>query len=75
MISVMRDETNPPLLRLVAAKAAAPYVHPKLNSVELAGKDDGPIEHREITDEDRARAVAVFIAKTRSVTDLYGNIT
>lgn len=31
-------------MRFEAAKAAAPYVHPRLNSVELAGKDGQPIE-------------------------------
>ena len=27
-----------------AAKAAAPYVHPRLSAVEVAGKDGGPVE-------------------------------
>ena len=71
MISVMRDETNPPL-RLDAAKSAAPYVHPKLSSVELAGKDGGPIEHREITDEDRVIALAAFLAKTKALNEQKG---
>lgn len=31
-------------LRFEAAKAAAPYVHPKLTSVEHTGKGGGPIE-------------------------------
>lgn len=28
-----------------AAKAAAPYVHPKLSNIEHAGKDGGAIQH------------------------------
>jgi hypothetical protein len=31
-----------------AAKAAAPYVHAKLASVELAGKDGGPVVYEKI---------------------------
>src|SRR5262245_53985760 len=67
LLSVLRDEANPPALRIDAAKSAAPYVHPKLSAVELAGKDGGPIERREITDEDRAIALAAFLAKTKAL--------
>ena len=31
-------------LRFEAAKAAAPYVHPKLSSVEVAGQGSGPLQ-------------------------------
>jgi hypothetical protein len=31
--------------RLEAAKAAAPYCHPRLASIEQTGKDGGPIQH------------------------------
>lgn len=54
MLRVMRDpipETDEPLVkvhklnqRFEAAKAAAPYVHPRLQSHEVSGKDGGPIE-------------------------------
>lgn len=37
MPSVMRDESAPMAMRLDAAKAAAPYLHPRLNAVELSG--------------------------------------
>jgi hypothetical protein len=36
MLTTMRDETKPIALRLDMAKAAAPYVHPRLASVEQA---------------------------------------
>lgn len=42
MLSVMRDESLMPPLRLDAAKAAAQYVHPRLSAVELSGE----VEHR-----------------------------
>jgi hypothetical protein len=45
LLKVMRDEAEQPDARRDAAKAAAPYVHPKLASVELSGRDGGPIEH------------------------------
>lgn len=37
MLSVLRDETADEVRRLDAAKAAAPYVHPKLSNVEHKG--------------------------------------
>lgn len=43
MLSVMRDEATEPRERLDAAKSAAPYIHPKLSSVELSGPDGGDI--------------------------------
>ena len=36
MLTTMRDETKPLALRLDMAKAAAPYVHPRLASMEQA---------------------------------------
>jgi DNA-binding ferritin-like protein len=35
MLSILRDESMPTESRFEAAKAAAPYVHPKLSNVEL----------------------------------------
>jgi hypothetical protein len=37
MLGVLRDPAYGPLLRMDAAKAAAPYVHPKLSATELSG--------------------------------------
>lgn len=39
MLSIMRDETKPTEDRFEAAKAAAPYVHPKLASVDHQSSD------------------------------------
>jgi len=44
MLSVLRDEDADKLVRFEAAKAAAPYVHPKLAAIEHTGKDGGPVE-------------------------------
>jgi hypothetical protein len=40
MLTTMRDESKPVTLRLDMAKAAAPYVHPRLASVEQAVEID-----------------------------------
>ena len=42
LLSVMTKDEDA-ARRLDAAKAAAPYVHPRLAAVEHSGKDGGPI--------------------------------
>ena len=44
MLKVMRSEVEEPRARLAAAQAAAPYVHAKLSSIEVTGKDGGALE-------------------------------
>lgn len=46
MLSVLRDESQPQEARFAAAEKAAPYLHPRLASVEMAGKNGGPIVHQ-----------------------------
>lgn len=43
MLSRLRDETAPPEVRQWAAKEAAPYVHPKLASIEHGGSKGNPV--------------------------------
>lgn len=43
MLSVLRNEAGEPRERLNAANMAAPYIHAKLSSVELSGRDGGDI--------------------------------
>jgi hypothetical protein len=43
LLATMRDEGNDFATRLNAAKAAAPYVHAKLASVEVGGADGGSL--------------------------------
>lgn len=45
LLSVMRNELADEARRLDAAKAAAPYVHPKLSTVELGNKDGETLKH------------------------------
>lgn len=44
LLGVMRNTEGDPAIRLDAAKAAAPYVHPKLAAIEHAGPEGGPIQ-------------------------------
>ena len=44
MVSVMRDGELELNVRLDAAKSAAPYIHPRLNSIAHTGKDGGDIK-------------------------------
>lgn len=39
MLGIMRDEAKPDDMRFEAAKAAAPYVHPKLANVDHKSSD------------------------------------
>jgi hypothetical protein len=43
MLSVLRDETAKPEARMWAAEKAAPYVHPKLSSVEMSTDPERPM--------------------------------
>lgn len=43
MLGVMRDAGADEAKRLDAAKAAAPYCHARLSSVEVAGPDGGDV--------------------------------
>ena len=48
------------------AKDAAPYMHPRLASVEHAGPGGGAIQHQDVTNEDRARALLSLLASVKS---------
>jgi len=45
LIDTMRDVEKEFPVRLDAAKAAAPYVHPKLANVQIEGNDEKPLVH------------------------------
>jgi hypothetical protein len=46
-------------LRFEAAKAAAPYVHPRLQTTTLAGDPDKPLKFDSMSDLETARRVAL----------------
>ena len=43
LLSVMRDEDLPRDERVDAAKAAAPYLHARLNATTISGDQDKPL--------------------------------
>ena len=45
MLQVMRDEHQDLAVRLEMAKAAAPYLHPRLQAVEHSRTDGDSIQH------------------------------
>ncbi len=51
MLDLLRDEEQPPHIRLDAAKSSAPYVHPRLSAIEHTGKGGGPVEVRAVPDD------------------------
>lgn len=63
MLKVMRDDKADVSRRDDMAKAAAPYVHPKLASMQHSGPNGGPIQTVDLTnvdDEDLERLEALF---------------
>jgi hypothetical protein len=62
MLEIMRNELQEDAARLDAAKAAAPYVHPKLATIDIGNKDDKPFEIAEINKLDLARRIAATLA-------------
>lgn len=49
MLDVMRDEAADKSRRDDMAKAAAPYVHPKLANMQHTGRNGGPIQSVDLT--------------------------
>lgn len=45
LLQVMRDTGNDTGIRIDAAKAVAPYLHPKLANVQISGDQDNPLQH------------------------------
>jgi hypothetical protein len=43
MLTILRDETKDIAARFEAAKHAAPYIHPKLSSIEASGPGGTPL--------------------------------
>jgi hypothetical protein len=57
LLAILRDESVAPATRFDAAKAAAPYVHQRHQSLEHAGRDGGAIAVEAVSDRRLAMAV------------------
>jgi hypothetical protein len=63
MLRVMRNPKASDARRDEMAKAAAPYVHPKLASMQHTGRNGGPIQHVDLTkvsDDDLSKLERIF---------------
>jgi hypothetical protein len=63
LLGVMRDSEADPGKRFEAAKAAAPYLHPKLAAIEHSGRAGGPIETRDYSKIEVQRRTCALIFK------------
>ena len=64
MMAIVRNEQEDKTVRLDAAKAAAPYVHARLQAVTLGGDPENPltVENRH-SDLEEARHLAFILSK------------
>lgn len=64
LFGVLRDEEAEPGRRDDAAKTLMSYCHPRLQTMQVTGKDGGPIETQEVGDPTAiARRLLFFINK------------
>lgn len=61
MLKVMRNPKAPDDRRDEMAKAAAPYVHPKLAAMQHTGRDGGPIQYSNLTEEQIDARIAEIV--------------
>lgn len=62
MLKVMRNPKADATRRDDMAKASAPYVHPKLAAHQHTGRNNGPIEYANMTEEEIDARIAAIVA-------------
>jgi len=63
LLTVLRDESADPPARFEAAKAAAPYVHPRLAATQLTGTDGEDLVREQLSDYEVAPRIAFILAR------------
>ena len=63
MMRIVRNEKEDKTVRLDAAKAAAPYVHARLQTTTLAGDPEKPLKVDAMSDLEAARRLAFLMTK------------
>ena len=63
MMMLVRNETEEKAVRLDAAKAAAPYVHARLQAVTLGGDPENPVKLDNRSELDEARHLAFILSR------------
>src|SRR6476620_1609066 len=66
MLGIIRNEQEDKAVRLDAAKAAAPYVHARLQTTTLAGDPEKPLKVDNLSDLEAARRLAFLMTKAAS---------
>jgi hypothetical protein len=71
MLMVLNDVDEPAAFRADMAKAAAPYIHPRLAAVEVTGKDRGPepsLDLSKLSDEELSILERIVAKAQKTVT-------
>ena len=63
MLGIIRNEQEDKTVRLDAAKAAAPYVHARLQTTTLAGDPEKPFKVDNMSELEAARRLAFLLTK------------
>src|SRR5436309_4930080 len=63
MLGIVRNEQEDKTVRLDAAKAAAPYCHPRLQAVTLGGDPENPIMVDNMSELEAVRRLAFLPTK------------
>jgi hypothetical protein len=63
MLGIIRNDQEDKAVRLDAAKAAAPYVHARLQTTTLAGDPENPIKLDNRSELDEARHLAFILSR------------
>src|SRR3954451_16965604 len=63
MLGIIRNEDEDKTVRLDARKAAAPYVHARLQPTTLAGDPEKPLKVDTMSDLEAARRLAFLMTK------------
>ena len=66
MLAIVRNDQEDKTVRLDAAKAAAPYVHARLQTTTLAGDPDKPLKLDSVSELEAARRLAFLMTKAAS---------
>src|SRR3954447_9701649 len=66
MLGIVRNEQEDKTVHLDAAKAAAPYVHARLQYTTLAGDPEKPLKLDSVSELEAARRLAFLMTKAAS---------
>lgn len=67
MLGIVRNESEDKTVRLDAAKAAAPYVHARLQTTTLAGDPEKPLKVETMSELEAARRLAFLMKAAGNV--------